>query len=34
MRRLTLEHGGHVATLDADRARLCTAAETFLRTHL
>ncbi len=30
--RVTLEHGSHVATLDADRARLCTAVETFLRT--
>ncbi|MFT3852894.1 MAG: alpha/beta fold hydrolase [Ilumatobacteraceae bacterium] len=34
VRRVTLEHGGHVATLDADRVRLCTAVETFLRTHL
>ncbi len=34
VRRLTLEHGGHVATLDADRERLCTAVESFLRTHL
>ena len=33
VRRLTLEQGGHVATLDADRTRLCTAVETFLRTH-
>jgi poly(3-hydroxyalkanoate) synthetase len=32
--RVTLEHGGHVATLDADRVRLCTAVETFLRTAL
>lgn len=34
VRRVTLEHGGHVATLDADRVRLCTAVETFLRTHV
>lgn len=34
VRRVTLEHGGHVATLDEDRVRLCTAVETFLRTHL
>ena len=34
VRRVTLEHGGHVATLDEDRGRLCTAVETFLRTHV
>jgi carboxylesterase len=34
VRRVTLERGGHVATLDVDRDRLCTAVETFLRTHL
>ena len=32
VRRVTLEHGGHVATLDADRGRLCTAVETFVAT--
>jgi esterase/lipase len=30
--RVTLRRGGHVATLDADRATLCTAVETFIRT--
>ncbi len=34
VRRLALEHGGHVATLDADRVRLSTAVEAFVRTHL
>ena len=34
VRRVTLEHGGHVATLDEDRSRVCTAVETFLRTHV
>ena len=32
VRRVTLEHGGHVATLDADRGRLCTAVEAFVAT--
>jgi carboxylesterase len=32
VRRVTLERGGHVATLDVDRSRLCTAVEAFLRT--
>jgi carboxylesterase len=30
--RVTLARGGHVATLDADRAALCTAVETFIGT--
>jgi carboxylesterase len=34
VRRLSLEHGGHVATLDADRTRLATAVEAFIRTQL
>ena len=32
VRRVTLRHGGHVATLDADRATLCTAIVTFIAT--
>ncbi|MCU1504119.1 MAG: esterase [Ilumatobacteraceae bacterium] len=34
VRRASLDRGGHVATLDADRTRLATAVETFIRTHL
>jgi carboxylesterase len=34
VRRVTLADGGHVATLDADRARLAAAVETFIRTML
>jgi esterase/lipase len=30
--RVTLRHGGHVATLDADRDALCTAVVTFIAT--
>jgi carboxylesterase len=32
VRRVTLERGGHVATLDADRDRLATAVDAFIRT--
>jgi carboxylesterase len=32
VRRLSLAHGGHVATLDVDRTRLATAVEVFIRT--